>query len=152
MTQSISNLTRWDFREVFECMRLARDEIDTEDMDMGDDYEQICKILSLIVAGAGVGILHRTDGKIDGFFLALVTPCLWNPRRHTLNEILWWVAAPVRKTRRAYKLLNEYFKQAETMIQQGRITHYTITRHNGGAGVDYSRFNMRPIETVWAGS
>jgi hypothetical protein len=62
---------------------------------------------------------------------------------------VYWVEPEHRNTTAGYRLLKEYNKQAEKLVEEGKIKLFTMTKMVNSPDLDFSRFGYKKTEEVW---
>jgi len=107
------------------------------------------KILSTIIAGAGIALVSDNEGELNGMLLAICNPYLWDNNKLVMNEIAYWVELDYRHTSIGYRLLKEYVELCKEMKDMNRIQFFTMSQMEGQE-LNYERFGFRPIEHTWS--
>jgi len=107
------------------------------------------KLLSTILAGAGVAVVSEHDNKLTGMILGICTPFLWDNKKLIINEIAYWVDEEYRGGSTGYRLLKEYTNICNELKKQNKISFYTISQMEG-TKLNYEKFGFRPIESIWS--
>ena len=95
----------------------------------------------------GLALVAEEDGKIIGMLLALVNGDIWLPEVKTLREIAWWVDPEHRGSSAGGKLLKEYNRIGDAMVENDIITAYTITTIGMGDHLNLQERGWHAIET-----
>lgn len=140
--------TKYDVRQIIDMLWHYHDSGSIEGLDVPNENTAV-RILTYILAGAGVAIVAEREQKLVGMLLAFKSPFLWDNSKFIMNEIAYWVEPEYRGSTAGYRLLNEYVKYCDEQKEQGHITNYTMSQMNGQS-LDYSRFGFKPIETTWS--
>ena len=114
-----------------------------------EDETTALKILTHILIGGGLAIVSEKDNKLTGMLLAVRTPFLWDNTQFVMNEIAYWVEQEHRGSTAGYRLISEYVKSCDEMIENKKIMNYTISQMEGQQ-LKYERFGFRPIEHTWS--
>jgi len=144
----IRQATKYDASQIIEMLWHYHDSGTIEGLDVPDE-DTALKILTMIVAGAGVALVAEKEQQLVGMLLAFKSPFLWDNSKYTMNEIAYWVEPEHRGGTAGYRLLAEYVKYCDEQKTKGHITSYTMSQMNGQE-LNYSRFGLKPIETTWS--
>ena len=101
--------------------------------------EHIKGVLSHILAGIGFILL---DEENNGVLIACKMESFWVPTKFQLHEVL--LRADNKIT--TVKLVKEYIKIAQDMVDSGQITNAIIAAH---PSVDYAKLGARKMEVNW---
>ena len=96
---------------------------------------------------AGVILVGEIDGKIQGMLIAGITPDVWLPNVRTMKEVAWWVDPEHRYSTLGYRLLKEYVKCGETMVERGVIDGFTLTNMEISPELDLEKRGWTKIES-----
>ena len=110
--------------------------------------ENIEKIMTMIISGAGVAIIDDHENNIRGAIIALSCPNIWDPTRLVLTEILFYVKSEFRNGMTGGRLIKKYTNIGDEWKDAGRVVHYTIS-HTSKLKIDYSRWGYIEAETTW---
>jgi hypothetical protein len=107
------------------------------------------RILTHILIGGGLALVSEKDDKVTGMLLAIKSPFLWDGTQFIMNEIAYWVEPEHRNSTAGYRLLKEYTNMCDTMLEEGKISNYTMSQMEGQS-LDYSKFGLKPVEHTWS--
>lgn len=96
-------------------------------------------VISHILAGLGFVLI---DEENNGILVACKLPSFWIPNMYQLHEVL--LRADNKIT--TIKLIKEYIKRAQEMIDKGEIANAIIAAH---PSVDYEKLGLRQLEVNW---
>jgi GNAT superfamily N-acetyltransferase len=147
----IRTADKFDQTQIFEMLRHFRD---AGSFNIVDGAEQIDseetpkKIMSYILAGAGIALVAEIDGKIGGVLLAVKSPQMWDHTKYIMQEIVYWVEPMHRGGTAGFRLLNAYVEACDELMSDKRITNYTMSQMHGTT-LKYDRFGFKKLEEVW---
>ena len=95
----------------------------------------------------GVALVAEKDGEIIGMLLAMVQGDIWLPIIKTMREVAWWVDPEHRGSSAGAKLLAEYTKIGDQLVDNNIISAYTITTLGMGDHLNLQKRGWSPIET-----
>lgn len=95
----------------------------------------------------GVALVAEQDGEIIGMLLAMINGDMWLPEVKTLREIAWWVDPEYRGSSAGGKLLAEYNRIGELMVEKNIISAYTITTLGMSDHLNLQKRGWHAIET-----
>lgn len=95
----------------------------------------------------GVALVAEQDGEIIGMLLAMINGDMWLPEVKTLREIAWWVDPEYRGSSAGGKLLAEYNRIGELMVEKDIISAYTITTLGMSDHLNLQKRGWHAIET-----
>lgn len=145
----IRKANKFDIPQIFDMLRHYRDAGIVAGVEDVVDEDTPLRIMTHILAGAGMAYVSEKEGKLTGMLLAVKTPLLWDMNKFVMNEIAYWVEPSDRNTSTGYRLIKQYTDECEKMKEQKQITRFTITQLEGQS-LDYGRFGLRPIEHTWS--
>ena len=105
----IRQATKYDAKQIINMLWNYHDSGSIEGLSVPDENTAI-KILTMIIAGAGVALVAEKDQGLVGMLLAFKAPFLWDNSKYTMNEIAYWVEPEFRGGTAAYRMLKEYDK------------------------------------------
>jgi len=114
-----------------------------------DDAEYITAMLSEIMAGKGVLLVAEDNQKIVGMIMAILMPSIWSPKHFFLTELAYYVKQEYRMGTAGYRLLSRYLDEAIQMKDDGRITHFFISKMVNSPNLNYGRFGFQKLEEFW---
>ena len=148
MKLRIRHATKYDAKQIIDMLWNYHDSGSIEGLDVANENTAL-KILTYILAGAGIALVAEKEQGLVGMLLAFKSPFLWDNSKYTMNEIAYWVEPEHRGGTTGYRLLAEYVSECDRLKHEGHITNYTMSQLNGQQ-LDYSRFGFKPIETTWS--
>ena len=95
----------------------------------------------------GVALVAEKDGEIIGMLLAMVQGDIWLPIVKTMREVAWWVDPEHRGSSAGAKLLKEYTRVGDELVDNNIISAYTITTLGMGDHLNLMKRGWDPIET-----
>ena len=104
------------------------------------------KILSAIRTG-GLCLLACEKEQIVGVFMSAVATDIWLPNMRIMNEIVWWVNPEWRDSSAGLRLLKEYTKIGEQMVEKGDISTFTLTLLENSPKINIQKRGWSPVET-----
>jgi GNAT superfamily N-acetyltransferase len=97
----------------------------------------------------GVCLVAEDQGKITGTILSMRVQDIWVPDVIRLRELAWWVQPEYRSTTVGARLFSEYRRQAQAMLDNKKITGYTITKLSTSPDFDYERRGFKFVEATY---
>jgi GNAT superfamily N-acetyltransferase len=140
--------TKYDAQKIINMLWNYHDSGSIHGLTVADEKTAL-KILTHILAGAGVAILAEKNNEPVGMLLAFKTPFLWDNSKYIMSEIAYWVEEEHRGSTAGYRLLAEYVKYCEQLKEENMIINYTVSQMEGQT-LNYSRFGFKPIEHTWS--
>lgn len=114
------------------------------------DTTYVNKLYHHLILGGGLILVIEHENKLIGMIAGIKSPNIWNEHDQSLREIMFYIEPEHRKGRVAYKLLIEYNKAAQQLLDAKKISNYTMTKNQFTDKIDYSRFGYNKIEETWA--
>jgi hypothetical protein len=139
---------KFDVPKIIEMLWNYHDHGNLPDLEITSD-ESAKKILTTIIAGAGIALVSEQKGELTGMLLAMCTPYMWDHSRFVMTEIAYWVEEEHRGSTAGYRLMKEYLRLCDEMKDSGRIQFCTMSQMEG-QDLNYSRFGFKPIEHTWS--
>lgn len=144
----IRQANKFDIPRIIEMLWNYHDHGNLPNMEISSD-ESAKKILTTIIAGAGIALVSEKNNELTGMLLAICTPYMWDHSRLVMTEIAYWVEEEHRGTSAGYRLMKEYLRLCDEMKLSGRIQFCTMSQMEGQE-LNYSRFGFKPIEHTWS--
>ena len=144
----IKQMNKFDIPRVIEMLWNYHDSGSIPGLEINDD-KSATQVLTIIVAGGGIGLLAEKNDELIGMLLALCVPYMWDKSKLVMTEIAYWVEPEHRGSTAGYRLLKEYLKICDEMKEQGRI-HFCTMSQMEGQELNYSKFGLRPVEHTWS--
>ena len=107
--------------------------------------ECVDKLLTSIIAGAGVAFIEENKGLIIG----VISPCVYDNGINLLSELAWYVKPEYRNTTLGYKLFKTYINESEELIKQNRIKASIISKLHNSPNINYSRYGFKKLQESW---
>ena len=111
--------------------------------DYNDEYVRrlLCKFIQ-----QGIILVGEVDGELQGMLIAGISPDIWLPHIKTMREVAWWVEPEHRFSTLGYRLLKEYIKCGEKMVENDIIHSFTLTNMEQSPEFNLEKRGWRPIE------
>ncbi len=104
------------------------------------------KVLNAVRTG-GLLLIAQDKEQIAGVFMAVVTPDIWVPSMRIMSELVWWVNPQHRDSSAGLRLLKEYTKIGEQMVNKGDISTFTMTLLENSPKINLEKRGWTPIES-----
>ena len=145
----IRKISRFDYDQLCEMMIKFAHESGIKTYDKETYNYEYAKNLLLRCEKTGVSLISEVDGKITGMILSMRVQDIFVPEIIRLREIAWWVEPEYRMTTTGARLFSEYRKQAEELLNEKKITGYTITKLSTSPDFNYESRGFKFIEATY---
>ena len=95
----------------------------------------------------GIILVAEKETKLQGMLIAQIIPDVWLPHVKTMREVAWWVEPEHRHSTMGYRLLKEYVKIGEKLVDNSVIEGFTLTNMEQSPDFDLEKRGWSPIET-----
>jgi len=95
----------------------------------------------------GIILVAEKDKELQGMLIAQVISDVWLPHVKTMREVAWWVEPEHRHSTMGYRLLKEYVKIGEQLVDKSIIEGFTLTNMEQSPAFDLEKRGWNPIET-----
>jgi hypothetical protein len=95
----------------------------------------------------GVVLLGEVKGEVQGMLIAGISPDIWLPHVKTMKEVAWWVEPDHRFGTLGFRLLKEYVKCGEKLVENDIIDGFTLTNMEISPDFDLEKRGWSKIET-----
>lgn len=148
------NIRKGDKFDVNEILRLVKSFVTIAHLNPNIkekiDYTYVNQLYHHCILGGGLVLVAEVDNKIVGMIAGILSPNIWYTEDMALREIMFYIEPEYRKGRVAYKLITEYNRLAQELLDNGKISSYTMTKTEHLDQIDYSRFGYNKVEETWA--
>jgi hypothetical protein len=141
---------KFDLPSVVEMLRNFRNNTPIEMMRECNNEEYINKLFHHIILGGGVALIAE-DKNTAGMIIGVKDQNVWDPNLKVLRELVYWVEPQYRGSTAGYKLLLQYNKLAQELIDENKISMYTMTKMVNSPDLDFTKFGYKKAEEVWVG-
>jgi RimJ/RimL family protein N-acetyltransferase len=145
----IRHANKFDFPEILAMGYRFKMQGPTELSNGFQNEDHIASIYAHIMAGRGLALVAERDGKLAGMLIGMVDSLIWDPDTRVLREILYWVDEEYRGSTAGYRLLAQYVKEGDEMVDSGRITAYTMVKMINSPDLKFEKFGFKKTEEVW---
>lgn len=139
---------KFDLPYICDMLRNFRNETPIDIMRDCDNEDYINKLYHHIILGGGLALIAETEKPI-GMIIGIKDHNIWDPELKVLRELVYWVEPEHRGTTAGYRLIKEYNKHAQQLIDDGKIKLFTMTKMINSPDLDFSRFGYKKTEEVW---
>lgn len=144
----IRALERWDYNQVIDVLQQFACETGVRELIDNHDIPQVLRMLVLCQQG-GSSWVAEDAGLITGILLSYREPDVWRRSYLRMRELAWFVRRDYRNTTAAARLFRAYQRGCESLMQQGVIRSYTISRLAITPEIDFESRGFQPIETTY---
>ena len=146
----IREANKFDLPKILDLVNNFYDGVQLDLKDYGTlDLDYVNKLYHHIILGGGVAIVAEKDDKLVGIILAIKNANIFYPDKIVLNELLIYVEPEYRKTSACYKMLIKFNEIAQQMVEENKITTYTVTKTEHLDEIKFEKFGYRKSEEVW---
>ena len=107
--------------------------------------ESVDKVLTSIIAGAGIALIE--EGK--GLILGVISPCLYDNNVNVLTELAWYAKPEYRNTTLGYRLYKEYINEANILKEQNRVAAIIICKLHNSPNINYQKHGFKKLQESW---
>ena len=145
----VRKATKFDLPKIIEMLHRYKLAGPTNISNAFDNEDHVTILYAHIMAGKGLALVSEKDNVITGMLLAMVDSIIWDPDTRIMRELAYWVDEEYRGSSAGYRLLSEYVKQANEMVDEGRINAYVITKMANSPDLKYDKFGFTKTEEIW---
>jgi N-acetylglutamate synthase-like GNAT family acetyltransferase len=145
----IRQANKFDFPEVLSMLHRFKMNCPTDISINFDNETHVATVYAHIMAGRGLALVAEKDGKLAGMIIGMVDTLIWDPDTRILREIVYWVDEEYRKSTAGYRLLSQYVVEAQEMVDNGRITAYSMVKMTNSPDLKFEKFGFKKTEEVW---
>jgi N-acetylglutamate synthase-like GNAT family acetyltransferase len=103
----------------------------------------------ILTQNRGIILLSENNSGITGMLMAVYTFNLWDQQIRYMAELAYWVDPDHRGSTAGYRLLDQYCKVGNLLIEQKEIEYYTISKMVTSPDLKYDRFGFEKLEETW---
>jgi N-acetylglutamate synthase-like GNAT family acetyltransferase len=144
----IRQANKFDLPNVLDMLRNFRSNTPIEMMRECNNEEYISKLFHHIILGGGVALIAE-DKNTAGMIIGVKDQNIWDPNLKVLRELVYWVEPQYRGSSAGYKLLLQYNKLAQELVNENKINMYTMTKMVNSPDLDFTKFGYKKTEEVW---
>ena len=145
----IRHANKFDFPEILGMLHRFKLQGPTKISNSFSNEEYVATVYAHIMAGRGLALVAEKEGKLTGMLIGIVDQLIWDPETRILREIAYWVDEEYRGSTAGYRLLAQYVKEAQLMIDEGRITAYSMVKMTNSPDLKFEKFGFTKTEEVW---
>ena len=145
----IRNANKFDLPGIIDMLHRYKKQGPTSFTNTFNNEDQVATIYAHIMAGRGLALVAEKDGELAGLLIAMIDPIIWDPDTRIMRELAYWVDEEYRGSTAGYRLIAEYVKQADQMVEDGRISAYVIAKMANSPDLKYDKFGFTKVEEVW---
>lgn len=140
----IRKATRFDKKELIEMLNQFNKEYLPEYTEFFKE-ETVDKLLTNIIAGAGIALIE--EGK--GMILGVITPNLYDESINVLTEMAWYAKPEYRNTTVGYRLYKSYMQESDRLKQENRIKASIICKLYNSPDIKYQKHGFKKLQESW---
>jgi hypothetical protein len=145
----IRHANKFDFPEIVAMLHRFKMQGPTEISNSFDNETHVATVYAHIIAGRGLALVAEKDGKLAGMLIGIVDSLVWDPDTRIMREIVYWVDQEYRGSTAGYRLLAQYVKEGDEMVDSGRITAYSMVKMINSPDLKFEKFGFKKTEEVW---
>jgi N-acetylglutamate synthase-like GNAT family acetyltransferase len=145
----IRTANKFDFPEIVAMLHRFKMQGPTKISNDFNNEDHVALIYAHIMAGAGVALVAEKEGKLAGMLIGVIDGLIWNPDTRILREIVYWVDEEYRGSTAGYRLLAQYVKECNEMVNSGRITAYSMVKMTNSPDLKFEKFGFTKTEEVY---
>jgi N-acetylglutamate synthase-like GNAT family acetyltransferase len=145
----IRHANKFDFPQIGEMLRRFKLKCPTDISINFDNETHVATVYAHIMAGRGLALVAEKDGKLAGMLIGIVDSLIWDPDTRVLREIAYWVDEEYRGSTAGYRLLAQYVKEGDEMVENGRINAYSMVKMTNSPDLKFEKFGFKKTEEVW---
>jgi hypothetical protein len=107
--------------------------------------ETVDKLLTNIIAGAGIALIE--EGK--GLILGIMTPCLYDESIYVLSEVAWYAKPEYRSTTLGYRLFKAYIEESDRLMLEKRIKASILNKLHNSPDIHYQKYGFKKMQESW---
>ena len=143
----VRHATLQDFDKIMEMMIDFANSSPYEAQHMPQYNDEYVRRLLCNFISQGVILLGEVKGEVVGMLIAGISPDVWLPHVKTMKEVAWWVEPEHRFSTIGFRLLKEYIKCGEIMVEKGIIDGFTLTNMEISPDFDLEKRGWKKIES-----
>jgi len=143
----VRHATLQDFDKIMEMMIDFANSSPYEAQHMPQYNDEYVRRLLCNFITQGVILLGEVKGEVVGMLIAGISPDVWLPHVKTMKEVAWWVEPEHRFSTIGFRLLKEYIKCGEIMVEKGIIDGFTLTNMEISPDFDLEKRGWKKIES-----
>lgn len=145
----IRHANKFDFPEILAMLHRFKMQGPTQISNSFSNEEYVATVYAHIMAGRGLALVAEKDGKLAGMLIGMIDSIIWDPDTRILREIVYWVDEEYRGSTAGYRLLAQYVKEAQEMVDEGRITAYSMVKMTNSPALKFEKFGFVKTEEVY---
>ena len=145
----IRHANKFDFPEIVAMLHRFKLKGPTEISNSFHNETHVATVYAHIMAGRGLALVAEKDGKLAGMLIGIVDSLVWDPDTRIMREIVYWVDEEYRGSTAGYRLLAQYVKEGDEMVDSGRITAYSMVKMINSPDLKFEKFGFKKTEEVW---
>ena len=145
----IRHANKFDFPEILEMLHRFKLKGPTTISNNFSNNDYVATVYAHIMAGRGLALVAEKDGKLAGMLIGMIDSLIWDPDTRVLREIVYWVDEEYRGSTAGYRLLAQYVKEGDEMVDSGRVTAYSMVKMINSPDLKFEKFGFKKTEEVW---
>lgn len=145
----IRHANKFDFPAIAAMLRRFKLNCPTDISINFDNETHVATVYAHIMAGRGLALVSEKDGKLTGMLIGMIDSLIWDPDTRVLREIAYWVDEEYRGSTAGYRLLAQFVKEADELIENKRINAYSMVKMTNSPDLKFEKFGFKKTEEVW---
>ena len=148
---NIRQANRFDLPEVLRMLKDFRNCTPIESSSEYNDEEYFNKLYRHILLGGGLAFVAEKDDRLVGMIIGIKDLSIWDPNTKLVRELAFYVDQEHRGSSAGYRLLKEYTRAAQQLVEDDHINMYTMTTLENSPNIKLDKFGYKRTETIWVG-
>lgn len=145
----IRHANKFDFPQILAMLHTFKYEGPSNFGNAFNNEEYVATLYAHIMAGRGIVLVAEKDDLLIGMIIAMIDNVIWDPDTRIMRELCYWVDKEYRGSSAGYRLLKEYTKVGDKLIEEGRITTYAIAKLANSPDLKFDKFGFKKAEEIW---
>lgn len=145
----IRKANKFDFPKVYQMLLRAKQFWPVTLKDEEPNEQHIKSLYDQMIYGAGVVLVAEKENELIGIIMGMITPMTWLPQHRILHELIYWVDEEHRGSTAGYRLLAQYVKCGEELLEEGRVSASLLGKMDNSPNLKYDKFGYHKVEEFW---
>lgn len=145
----IRKANKFDFPEILAMLHRFKMNAPTDLSNSFNNETHVATVYAHIMAGRGLALVAEKDNKLVGMLIGIIDALIWDPDTRVLREIAYWVDEEYRGSTAGYRLLAQYVKEADQLVEDDRINAYSMVKMTNSPDLKFEKFGFTKTEEVY---